>query len=43
MLGILIVPDAGIDRVAARVDTCLGDDGTKLIVILSTEGNVVIR
>ena len=36
-------PGAGIDRVAAGLDTCLGDDGTKPIVVLSAGGMTFVR
>ena len=36
------LPGMGIDRVAARLDTCLGDDGTKPIVILSVWGMIFV-
>ena len=33
------LPGAGIDRVAAVFDTCLGDHGIKPIAFLSVGGN----
>ena len=34
---------AGIDRVAARLDMCFDDDGTKPIVILTASRNVLCK
>ena len=33
------LPGAGIERVSARIDTCLDENGTKPILILSAGGN----
>ena len=35
----MCLPGAGIDKVGVTLDTCLGDDRTKPIVILIAEGN----
>ena len=36
---VYLLPCVGLDQVAARLDTCLGDDGTRPIAILKTWGS----